>query len=73
MASGVTVILEKYPINIRQNKVFLSNGETSSLSLSVTTNVENEMGNLSISLNGGEDDYTFVKLDKSKNKNYIKK
>ncbi|MBN9483842.1 MAG: hypothetical protein BGO70_09565 [Bacteroidetes bacterium 43-93] len=69
----VTVTLKNYPLKLRREKVFTEDSnETANLMLSVNTNLDNEMGDLIIGVNGGEGEYAFVKLNKDKNKNYMK-
>lgn len=67
-----TISITNFPNNIRKNKILLSDKETTGVGFSVNTYSE-EMGDLTILVNGGEDKYTFVKLDKEKNQHYIKK
>jgi hypothetical protein len=69
------VSLTDYP-NIRSVKIFPDDGDRVNLSLDVNTHIEENLGDLEmlvIDERGGELNYTFIKQDKSKNENYIKK
>jgi len=73
----VSLYLNDYP-NIRVDKVFEEDYEGSVVDVSLRVNTHNEdyLGDLEtlvIDEIGGEGYYTFVKQDKSKNKNYLLK
>jgi hypothetical protein len=69
------VSLASYP-NLRSKKIFSDEGDRVNLSLDVNTHIEENLGDLEtlvIDDRGGELSYTFVKLDKSRNKDYLLK
>lgn len=69
------VSLAAYP-NIRSKKIFTDEGDRVNLSLNVNTHIEENLGDLEtlvIGDRGGELYYTFVKQDKSRNKDYLLK
>lgn len=66
-----SIQLLNFPVHLRQNKLFSEDSGNFILSLHLETLLGDELGNLSILVNGGEDEYTFVKIDKSKNKHYF--
>jgi hypothetical protein len=72
---GCYVSLATYP-NVRSKKIFTDDGDRVNLSLDVNTHIEENLGDLEtlvIDDRGGELSYTFIKQDKSKNKDYISK
>jgi hypothetical protein len=69
------VSLSTFP-NIRSKKIFTDEGDRVNLSFDVNTHLEKNLGDLEklvIDDRGGELYYTFVKMDKSRNKDYLLK
>ncbi len=69
-----SIYFESYP-NIRSSKVFSEEGNRVSMTLNVKMggSYMGDLETLVIDERGGELYYTFIKQDKSKNKNYIEK
>jgi hypothetical protein len=72
-AKDCYVSLSTYP-NIRSKKIYPDEGDKVSISFNVNTHIEQSLGDLEtmvIDDRGGELSYSFVKQDKSRNKDYI--
>lgn len=68
--NGQYVYLRNFP-NIREVKLFVGEGETVDRMMNVVSHSEKELGNLYDIVGDDEDFFTFVKLNKAKNKNYL--
>jgi hypothetical protein len=64
------VSIDDYP-NIRSKSKFSGNREKINFAFDVNLHIEEDLGDLNVIVEGGESNYTFVKQDKSKNKDYL--